>query len=321
MPKVSAIMALYNTPYNYLKATVESILSQTFNNLELIIIDDASAIEYQEFFNNFNDERIKYFKSEKNSGPGHARNEGIKKAKGEYIAITDSDDIYLPQRFEVQVDFLDKNPDISLIGCAFKQSNNGKISSVIEKDEDIKVAMLFNSQLANPAVLFRKNIFTEKNLFYAEDINFGEDYQLWLNAMFADIKMANLSEVLMIYTKRKNQLSKTKADKQTKILKDIYRNIFANLKMTISQEEIDLHYNIGCENFNSVTPEEAENWLNKIIEYNKNLNIFSEEKLVEKKNQTINSINTFKNRLFKLKFGENNFCIYKSFKITLEKRD
>lgn len=321
MPKISAIMALYNTPYNYLKATVKSILSQTFSDFELIVIDDASTIEYQELFNHFNDERIKYFKLEENGGPGRARNEGTKKAQGEYIAIVDSDDVYLPQRFEVQINFLDKNPDISLISCAFKQSNNGKIPSVIEKDEDIKVAMLFNSQLANPAVMFRKNTFTEKNLFYAEDINFGEDYQLWLDAMFAGIKMANLNEVLMIYTKRKNQLSKTKIDKQTLILKDIYKNIFANLKMSVSQEEIDLHYNIGCENFNSLTSEKVEVWVSKIIEHNKNLNIFSEEKLIEEKNQTINKINAFRNRIFKLKIGETNLCIYKPFKIILEKRD
>lgn len=321
MPKVSAVMALYNTPYNYLKATVESILSQTFTDFELIIIDDASTIEYQEFLNNFNDKRIKYFKLEKNSGPGHARNEGIKTAQGEYIAITDSDDIYLSHRFEVQTDFLDKIFDISLISCAFKQSNNGKISSVVENDEDIRISMLFNSQLANPAVMFRKDTFIEKNLFYAEDINFGEDYQLWLNAMFAGIKIANLNDVLMIYTKRKNQLSKTKADKQTQILKEIYKNIFSNLKMNVSQDEIDLHYNIGCENFNFVTVEEAESWFDKIIEHNKNLNIFNEEKLIAQKNYIIKKINAQKNRFFKLKIGENNLCIYKPLKITLEKRN
>ena len=115
MSKISVVMALYNTPYDYLSATVESILNQTFKDFEFIIIDDASHVGhfgYGEFFEKFNDNRIKYFKLEKNSGPGHARNEGIKKAIGEYVAIVDSDDVYMPQRLELQAKFFDENPKI-----------------------------------------------------------------------------------------------------------------------------------------------------------------------------------------------------------------
>lgn len=320
MPKISAVMALYNTPYDYLRATVESVLSQTFADFELLIIDDASSIEYKEFFDKFKDERIKYFKLERNSGPGNARNVGIKKAIGEYIAIVDSDDIYLPQRFESQSEFLDKNPDISLISSAFKQSNNGKIPSIIEQNEDIKVAMLFNSVLANPAVMFRKNVFIENNLFYPENINFGEDYELWINAMFSGVKMANLSDVLMIYTRRQGQLSKTKAEEQATILKSIYKKIFSSLNMDSSQAEIDLHHNIYLESFNSLTVDDVSGWFDKIIDRNNILQIFDNEKLIEKKEQTMEKIKKFKNRIFKLKIGENNFCIYRPFKISIEKR-
>lgn len=321
MPKITAVMALYNTPYVLLKKTVNSILNQTFTDFELVIIDDASTIEYEEFFENFNDNRIKYFKLEQNAGPGHARNEGMVNARGEYVAIVDSDDIYLPNRFEVQSDFLDKNPSISLISCAFKQSNNGKISSVIEKDEDIKVEMLFNSQLTNPAVMLRKTVFVEKNLFYPEDINFGEDYKLWIYAMFVGIKMANINEVLMIYTRRKNQLSKTNAEKQTSILKEIYKEILYRLGVMVSQEEIDLHYNIYLENFDEVSVESVSRWFDKIIAQNRNVHILDENKLIEKKNSVINRINFLSSRIFKLKIGKKNLCIYKPFRFSIEKRD
>ena len=76
--KLSAVMALYNTPYEYLQKTVESILNQSFQDFELIIVDDCSTIEYEEFLSQFNDSRIKYHKLEKNSGPSNARNYGIK---------------------------------------------------------------------------------------------------------------------------------------------------------------------------------------------------------------------------------------------------
>lgn len=322
MPKISAVMALYNTPYNYLKATVESILNQTFTDFELIIIDDASTIEYQAFFNDFNDERIKYFKLEENGGPGRARNEGIKKSLGGYVAITDSDDIYMPQRFELQVQFLDNNPEISLISGAFKQSNNGKISPVIENNEDIKLFMLFNSPFANPIVMFKKDIFLEKNLFYPEDIDFGEDYELWINAMFAGIKMANLKNVLMIYTRRPGQLSKTKLEKQIAILKKLYKKIFASLNLDASQEELDLHYEIYTENFKKIkSPEQILNWFDKIIEHNKKLQIFDEKTLINKKERVLNDYNKVKNRLLKIKLGGYNFCLNKRLRFYWEERD
>ena len=319
-PNISAVMALYNTPHKLLKKTVKSILNQTFSDFELIVIDDASNLEYKEFFNHFNDDRIKYFRLEHNKGPGYARNEGIKKALGEYVAIVDSDDIYMKNRFEVQKEFLDKHTDISLLSGVFQFSNNKKKSSVMEKDKDIKTFMLFNSALTNAAVMLRTDIFIKKNLFYPEKLTFGEDYSLWLDAMFSGIKMANLNDKLMIYVRRKNQLSKTKMEMQANILKGLYRKIFTHLQLDFSQEEIDLHYNIYAQKCGFMTSEKISDWFDKIIQHNKNLQIFDEQQLVDKKNQTIENYYKFKTRIFKLKILEYNFCIYKPFKITFEKR-
>jgi glycosyltransferase involved in cell wall biosynthesis len=321
MPKISAVMALYNTPYEYLKKTVESILNQTFEDFELIVIDDASSIDYMNFFKQFKDERIKYFKLEKNAGPGHARNQGIKKAIGEYVAIVDSDDIYMNNRFELQSEFLDKNPDISLISGGFKQSNNGKIPFVIENNEDIKTAMLFNSSFANPLVMFRKNVFIENGLFYPENINFGEDYELWINAMFKGVKMANLKNVLMIYTRRKNQLSKTKINEQLMILKNLYKKILSNLNINFSQVELDLHYKIYEQDFSNLNIEEVSIWMDKIISANKNALIFDEQKLIERKESVLSHYKIVKNRLFKIKIKNYNFCIDKKLNFYIEKRD
>lgn len=320
MPKISAVMALYNTPYNYLKATVESLLNQTFKDFELIIIDDASSMEYQEFFAAFKDERIKYSKLEKNAGPGHARNIGIKQALGEYIAICDSDDIYLPKRFELQAKFFDENPEISLISCTFRFSNRNKNSIVPLEDKDIKAFMLFNSPLSNPAIMFRKNVFIENNLFYPEDTNFAEDYELWINAMFCNIKMANLKECLMIYTRRSGQLSKAKQETQIAVLKKLYKKILSKIGIDASLEELDLHYNIYTGNFEQIHSSEIIfDWFDKIIEHNNGL--FEEKKLIEKQKQTLEKYNRIKNRLFKIKIGANNLCLGKNLNLYIEPRD
>lgn len=321
MPEVSLVMALYNTPFEIFKKTIKSILSQTFRDFELIIIDDSSSLDYHEFLKTFNDKRIKYIKSEKNFGPGHARNEGIKKAQSEIIAIVDSDDIYLPYRLELQLNFLKNNPEISLVSGAFKYSNNGKIPVVPQSDEEIKVFMLFNAPLANPIVMFRRDVFLEKSLFYPNEPRFGEDYELWIDAMFAGIKMANLKDILMIYTRRSGQLSKAKSDFQILSLKEIYKKMLSRFGLAPTAEEIELHYNIYAQNFNEVKVEQVQQWVEKIIEQNKKTNLLSEDELTRFMNETVKKIIAFRDRLFKIKIGQYNLCLSKRIKLYIEKRD
>lgn len=314
-------MPLYNTPFEYLNATVESILSQTFADFELIVIDDASGIEYKEFFEQFKDERIKYFKLEQNAGPGHARNEGIKKATGEYVALVDSDDISLPERFKLQAEFLDKNPEISILGTSFQFSNRKNPALTIFGEKEIRNFLLFNSPLCNPTVMFRKEDLVRRNLFFNETINFAEDYNLWIDAAFAGLKFASLKEVLLIYTRRSGQLSKEKKEIQVSILKDLYKEIFAKLGFEATKEQLDLHYNIYTQNLNQTSPEQISDWFDKIIAHNKESQIFDEEKLIEKKNEVIKNYNKIKNRLLKIKIGNYNFCINKNFIPYIEQRN
>lgn len=320
--KISVVMALYNTPYDYLKATVESLLNQTFKDFELVIVDDASTMEYDDFFKQFNDEKIKYNKLEKNAGPGHARNYGIKQAHGDYVAIADSDDIYMPQRLEFQAKFLDENPDISLIGAAYKYSNRKKLEQVLVDDRDIRIFTLFNSPLNNSTVMFRRQEFLDKNLFYSEDIKFGEDYELWIKAMLSGVKMSNFPEFLMIYTRRPGQLSRARTERQIKILKNIYKKLFDQIGIEANEEEFDLHHDIYTERFTTVkSAQQISNWFDKIIEANKNKKMFEEPLLIEKKNQTLEKYDQISKRLFKIKIGQKNFCLSKSLKIYVEDRN
>lgn len=321
MMKVSVVMALYNTPYSYLKTTIESILNQTFKDFELIIVDDASNVNYDDFFAQFNDDRIKYIKLEKNAGPGHARNVGINLAAGEYIAIADSDDVYMQNRFEVQASFLDANPQVTIVGSRFRFSNKKNPADVVVGYDNIKTFMLFNSPFANPVVTLRKEFFLQNNLLYPEDKNFAEDYELWIDAMLKGAKLANLNDVLMIYTRRKNQLSKEKRENQIKILKELYEKIFKKLGLEYSQEELDLHFLIQNANFSLINNQKLiEDWFDKIIEQNLKCHIFSEQNLAEKKKEVLKNYNNYANMLFKIKLGNKNFCLSKNLKFYLQIR-
>ena len=117
MPEVSIVMPVYNTKAEYLREAVESILKQTFKDFEFLIIDNGSEAYIERALRKYKDTRIKYLKINKNQGQAYARNYGIEKAKGTYVAFMDSDDVSLPERLEEQVKFLNEHIYIGCLGC------------------------------------------------------------------------------------------------------------------------------------------------------------------------------------------------------------
>lgn len=105
---VSIIMPSYNTA-EYIAESIESVLNQTYENWELIIVDDCSTDNTDEIVQQFDDERIKYHKNKKNSGAAVSRNRALKLARGKWIAFLDSDDLWLPEKLEMQINFMSSN--------------------------------------------------------------------------------------------------------------------------------------------------------------------------------------------------------------------
>ena len=106
---VSIIMPSYNTA-KFISETIDSVLTQTYTNWELIIVDDCSTDNTDEVVKSFlSDDRIKYIKNEKNSGAAFSRNRALREAKGKWIAFLDSDDLWLPEKLEKQISFMKKN--------------------------------------------------------------------------------------------------------------------------------------------------------------------------------------------------------------------
>lgn len=105
---VSIIMPSWNTE-RFIAETIQSVLDQTYTNWELIIVDDCSSDNTDEVVASFKDERIKYLHNKKNSGAALTRNKALREAKGEWIAFLDSDDLWMPEKLEHQIDFMNKN--------------------------------------------------------------------------------------------------------------------------------------------------------------------------------------------------------------------
>ena len=192
---ISVLMPVYNTKEEYLRASIESILNQTFKNFEFIIVNDGSTNNVEEVILSYKDDRIKYFKQE-NQGIVGALNNAWSKASGKYIARMDSDDIAYPERFAKQIKFLEENPEYSLIGSWAKIIPS---KNIIKLPQDIKIMdLLADCMFIHPSIMFNKADFEKFNIRYESGFDYVEDYCFYARAIKC-LKMTNLQEVLLDY--------------------------------------------------------------------------------------------------------------------------
>jgi glycosyltransferase involved in cell wall biosynthesis len=185
MPHFSIIIPTYNRA-NMLSSSIESVLNQTFNDWELIVVDDGSTDNTKELMGSFiqKDPRIKYIYQE-NSERSAARNFGIKNAKGQYICFLDSDDVYLDNNLEAWYNFLErKNTPVALGFCEMNiSSDNGR--SLVTTNTVISNRNKYDFIFTNPIVPARICVHSNllKNNLFEEYMTVGEDVALWLKVV------------------------------------------------------------------------------------------------------------------------------------------
>ena len=195
-------MSTYNRE-NYIKEAVDSILNQTFTDFEFIIFDNASTDSTQEILEEYarRDSRIVYIRNSENKGYVYNLKCGVDMARGEYIARIDDDDISLPKRFARQVEYLDNNPDITVLGTFIQMFGNDFDETWVEEsDPDIlSVLMNFINPICHPSVMIRKSFLKEHNLNYKPEYTYADEYELWSEILEKGGKLKNLPEVLTRY--------------------------------------------------------------------------------------------------------------------------
>jgi len=205
-PLVSVIMPVYNAG-NFLMEAIESILNQTYQNFEFIIVDDASTDNSWEIIQKYTKkypQKIKAFQLKKtlNRGGDACANFALKKAKGKYIARMDADDIAHPKRLEKQVEFLKKNKNVFLVGSnAWVIDKKGK--KIGEKKVPTSYQEIYKQYftfhpIIHPSVMFRKYI-KGKKFFYPKKFSANNDYYVFFNLILSGFIFKNLEEKLLYY--------------------------------------------------------------------------------------------------------------------------
>jgi glycosyltransferase involved in cell wall biosynthesis len=216
-PKISVIISTYNRT-DYLNLTIQSVLSQTYTNIEIIVIDDGTPNTNNEVLCEKFD-KVKYIKIENSGGPAKPRNIGILEAKGNYIAFVDDDDLWLPTKLERQVDILVNNPDFGLVHCYCevidekgikKNEIIGKPGRSDIKHGNVSMRMMGNWTVMMPTPLIRKEVVDEVGFFNEQMPAAGEDTEFWARCSF-ETKFYYIDEVLAQYRVHNNNISLEKA--------------------------------------------------------------------------------------------------------------
>lgn len=202
-PKVSILFPVYKTAA-FLKEAVDSMLSQTFTDFELIVLNDCSPDNAEEILDTYIDPRIVRYRGEQNVGLGNVLNVGISMARGEYIARMDSDDISLPDRLQVQVEYLNAHPEYDFVSVGMKEFGDGdRVYAYDNESEEIKFNALFYTPVLHASSMWRKDSF--EGLLYNQAFVPSEDFELWTRALLKGVRMRNLPEVLYLYRKFSGQ--------------------------------------------------------------------------------------------------------------------
>ena len=202
---VSIIMPSYNTA-KYIGKSIESVLNQTYNNWELIIVDDCSVDNTDEVVNNFlKDNRIRYLKNSTNSGAAISRNRALKEAKGRWIAFLDSDDLWNKFKLEEQINFMKKyNYSFSYTNYEEIDENDKSLGIMVTGPKKITKRGMFN--YCWPGCLTVMYDANKIGLIQIKDIKKNNDYAMWLK-IINKVNCYLLDRNLSKYRKRTGSIS------------------------------------------------------------------------------------------------------------------
>ena len=219
----------------FIEESVNSILNQTYDNFEFIIVDDASTDDTNTIIKSFSDRRIKCFKNHNKLGIVKSRNIALRNSKGKYIAIQDADDISYLNRLELSLEFLETNPTFGLVGGRAELINDrgeklNKTQSLSLSSDETKVYLLFNNCFTHSTIMYRKKILSKFQ--FNENYQIGEDYEIIVK-IASQKKVKNLQEKLGAYRLHNSNISNG-----TSFIEKYKREI-----ISMQLEQIGLEYN------------------------------------------------------------------------------
>jgi glycosyltransferase involved in cell wall biosynthesis len=266
-PKVTVFIPVYNRA-DYIGAAIDSILAQSFTDFELLLVDDGSTDRSLEVIKSYQDPRVRVACNAANLGIPRTRNRGLALARGEYIALLDSDDRAYPQRLAKQVEVLDRHPDYVQVGtwCRMMDAQGQPLKKSKRQPilpQDVDAQLLFRCALSNRSIMARTEILRQYG--YRNDYPRCQDYDLHVR-LAREHKMANLPECLVYGRVHPQQITAQTTELGDDRKREIVRSQLVELGASFTEADLIPHLNLSRLRKLGLTPDRAylewaEHWL------------------------------------------------------------
>lgn len=236
-------MSVYNGE-EHLREAVDSVLSQTMENFEFVIVNDGSIDRTVEIVNGFRDSRIHLINQEHNEGVAFSASHGCKEATGLYIARLDADDICSPDRLAMEVEYLDTHPDIGVVGSWVESidvdGNPHDVWKTPSLPGVVHWELLFGTCIANPTSMIRRTLMSDLGYYDVTLLSYGEDYDFWARASEVT-KLANIEIPLVKRRVWAGSIGSRAAEKQEDVVREVMRSLIERrLDLTLTEDDVVL---------------------------------------------------------------------------------
>ncbi|MQM38857.1 Undecaprenyl-phosphate 4-deoxy-4-formamido-L-arabinose transferase [wastewater metagenome] len=285
-PRVTVVIPVHNRE-RYLPVAVNSILAQTFSDFELLLIDDGSTDGSLELMHRYQaaNPRVRALSNGANLGIPQTRNRGLDEARGEYIALLDSDDYAYPERLAAQVSFLDAHPDHAEVGTwGSFMDGDGRMSRQVRRQPVVSAAvdaeLLFRCCISNRSLMARTAVLQAHR--YREDFPRSQDYELHVR-LSAQHRLANLPVILSCGREHPGRSTNLAADLSRERKIAIHRAQLEALGLRPSDADLDRHYRLGRGGVLGVPDHDyvdwAEAWLSDLLAANRRVGRYDQAAL------------------------------------------
>ena len=266
-PAVTVLMPVYNGGA-HLAPAMASILKQSFEDFEFLVINDGSRDASREIVLSFRDPRIRLLDNPGNLGLIASLNRGLAAARGRYLARMDADDLSLPQRLARQYEVLENRPEVGLCASAVQVISDSppkRVWWVPTGHALIKAHLLFRSALPHPTFMLRRSVLEEHGIAYSQEYPHAEDYAL-LCALSRVCRLAGVSQPLLRYRQHAGSSSLRHGREQREVSDRVREGLLRDLDLEPTPEELALHNQLGNADYGAAAAdlEEVEAWLAKL---------------------------------------------------------
>jgi glycosyltransferase involved in cell wall biosynthesis len=247
-PLVTVLLAVRDGAA-YLRTALASVLGQTFSELELVVVDDASADSTAEILAAIDDPRLRVLRNDSQLGLAGALNRGLDEARGAYVARLDADDVALPRRLELQLARIRRAPPVAIVGSgALEMDVGGRVGrshAMPAGPVRTRWAALFSSPFLHPTVLVEREALDRNGLRYDTSFEESEDYDLW-SRLLALADGDNLPDPLVLYRVHAEQASQRRRELQRECQLRVARRAIAAVAPSLSPEDVELAWRVGA---------------------------------------------------------------------------